>query len=574
MSARTLLRIAFLVTVAFAAPAATAQEDGRVLGGMRLDRSTVANGLTSMAYVRLRAGGASVGRGVEVDSSYGRAHAVCVVGKDGPWESVRLEQVLRESKSLGGVTLWPEAGVGDSPLFGGLVFADGRLFGWPGSGPVLTASPEGSFRLLDAPEFAPGIVEGDAGTSVTLASVNGPSAPGAVGLVCGPFRGRSREALAWPAGTLVIPLVPGSANNHPDWAVWDERLERTQRVWRPGRPEPLEKASVATGDWALLAPPDLPADQREALLDSREVVVRAPLPPEFDFCLFAVEAPGGRWVARGGGLAGGEINELHPTTLLGVDRGGGRLTIAGFGGTGRGQFAPTGEELAGLLERLGVEDAIAFPSRGDNVLANIEDADALAASRQSFARVALAAVTGAPELRLDPAETGFERLAVRSVQGVMARGGGNGPLAAIDGRIGPEDAVANYWSEPLPPGMRLPTGPTDPARGQTLQSFDLALVRPAEVAVVELFHAESCGFSPQFNLRAWRLMGRPSADKEWEVLASSRLDEPVARERIVLDRPTLVGDMRFEVLEPNFLPGGGTARLAEIVLWGREPRER
>ena len=55
------------------------------------------------------------------------------------------------------------------------------------------------------------------------------------------------------------------------------------------------------------------------------------------------------------------------------------------------------------------------------------------------------------------------------------------------------------------------------------------------------------------------------------MLASVRHDRPVERERVMLAAAPALAEIRLEILEPSFLAGGDTARLAEVFFWGPDP---
>jgi len=91
---------------------------------------------------------------------------------------------------------------------------------------------------------------------------------------------------------------------------------------------------------------------------------------------------------------------------------------------------------------------------------------------------------------------------------------------------------------------------------------------PVSLAAIDIVHAESAGFSPRLNVATLVVEGRMRASDEWRVLAKVEYDQPVARDRIVLDEPSDLEWIRMTAPRPNFLAGGDTARIAEVVFWG------
>ncbi|MCC5877390.1 MAG: hypothetical protein JJU11_14315, partial [Candidatus Sumerlaeia bacterium] len=115
------------------------------------------------------------------------------------------------------------------------------------------------------------------------------------------------------------------------------------------------------------------------------------------------------------------------------------------------------------------------------------------------------------------------------------------------------------------PALREP-GPT---------SVRFLMPRPIFLRAMEFVHAESAGFSSHFNLKSFRVWGRERSQSPWLLLAEQRHENPVDRERLILADAPRLAEVRLEIIEPNFLPGGDTARLVEVFFWGPErPLER
>src|SRR5690606_38358014 len=160
------------------------------------------------------------------------------------------------------------------------------------------------------------------------------------------FDGRGREGLPWPAGTLAVPLLPGPANREPGPALWDSSLKEEARTWRPRQPVPVESLRLATGDWALLVPPDLDGPRREALSAARSLGVAVDLPPEVRLAVWMV--PAGTWIDPAD-----TAETPSRRAFIAVSATGDRLWLAESGGGERGEFPFSPAEAADILAKEG-----------------------------------------------------------------------------------------------------------------------------------------------------------------------------------------------------------------------------
>lgn len=564
--AAALALLAGLASVAVA----QSQTRERVIRGSNL---YVTRGIHAGEAVRQTAGGGLYARMVSADLQGTEVQLLPVVPPQGPWSEENVAQVLDREDAWSVLVLDPPRGDGDDPFPRGPLFAAGALHVWPGARGegdlVLRGTAEGTLALEvlgDAGEGA--VVLGD-GMRIPLSSVNGPYVEGTVAVYTGAFDGRSAAGRTWPEGTQTLALRPAAHNRRPAAALWDRTLSDDERTWTPRSPRALEELRLPAGEWAIVVPPSLEQAQRTALKGARSVRVEIDLPRTMALSTFTV--PVGPRFMRAGSA---EAHDAPPETMRAVvalDETGRRAWIAESGGEGRGEFSFEAEELAGVLRREGAQHAAELPhAERYRLLPRRDDRSARVQPRQLAGRSFLLVTTRPQRLFTgDGDPEGLERLAVGYVTGSNATAVSGRPEALFDGQTTGGRSLDHFWAAPLEEGMSLEQR-IGRLGDEPLQWAEWRLLETARVEAVDLIHAAEAGFSPAFNLKGFRLLGQAAGGRGgWTLLAEVHHDEPVPRERIRIRDTRPMETMRLEVLEPNFLPAGETARLAEIVLWGR-----
>jgi hypothetical protein len=360
-------------------------------------------------------------------------------------------------------------------------------------------------------------------------------------------------------------LTPVASNTNPSASIWDDSLAPGARQWLAGTPVALERTSLLPGQSALIIPPSVPVEERALLGRASSLLIDVPLGNAVALSAFSVQL--GAWLLRDG-----EVQPEPPGraerwgahhSVVAVDASGRRALLASTGSRERATVAVNWGGLGDLMLEEGMVNAVILPGDEPRLLPD-NDASEWRRDRQPIAaRLALVPTALTPELRLG-GDTPYLPILVSTVAGTNQYGTTNTPSRLIDGMAAADEGLDTFWVGQAPLDGLPGTAP----RADELPFVEFALAGPARLAALDLAHAEVAGFSPSFNLKAYRVLGRARAFSDWEVLAEVRHETPVPNERVRIDPPRRLEAVRLEVIEPNFLAGGRTARLAEVVLWG------
>ncbi|MBX3728555.1 MAG: hypothetical protein KF858_05170 [Candidatus Sumerlaeia bacterium] len=521
-------------------------------GIRRGERHDLIPGIRRVEISQLAQDGAWRAAMLAVDRTAGRVAVQAVLpGGDGV-SAGQMEALMAGTEHQGGFVV----AVGDAPT-SGVVLVDGTLRSWPGAGPHLVARAEGTWRLIDIGDLQ-GVVWSDTGTSVPLLGINQAPAGAGAWLVSGPLDGDA--AAAWPASAVAMAVAPGGDNAQPGPSVWDRSLTAAQRAWRPRAPRPVGDLRLGRGEWALILSGDLDERVRLELATARDLRFEASLPADVALGVWTV--PAGRWVVDALGQEHAPDSEPARGALrayVALDDGGDRLWLVESGGGSRGEHPFATGEMVSILRREGARTIAELPAGARRLLAEPLERARIGRQTVAPARVALLAGPGRPELRAT-GNTAWRPLPVALTDGSNVLDERTGPHRLVDGKAGDDPAAETFWAAPLDGAGRT--------AGRAWA--ELRLEQPARVHAVDLVHIEASGFSPHFNLKGYRLLGRESASQPWRLLAEVRHETPVARERVRVSWPRPIETIRLEVQEPNFA-GGATARLAEMIVWGEDP---
>src|SRR5690606_2208544 len=122
---------------------------------------------------RITTSGAIVGETVEVDASAWDARFLLSIPEAGPWSGETLLQSAQRQEAHSAVAWSLEPRLEDPQWPLAPLFIDGELLAWPGEPQTLLSfSPEGRVLLSDPPDFPPGVLTFDNGTTFSLVGVN------------------------------------------------------------------------------------------------------------------------------------------------------------------------------------------------------------------------------------------------------------------------------------------------------------------------------------------------------------------------------------------------------------------
>ena len=530
-----------------------------VLMQSRGDRTALAPGIEMTDYERATLQGRLEMQLLRVDLARRESTLEAVLPPRGVWSAGRLAEMAAGVPDAQAVlALELEAGLTDPPWLEGLLFAGGELLGWPPAGPVAAILPEGAVRIIEPEDWRAAVVT-TGGARVPLASINGAPAKDALALYGGIFNGNSVAGASWPAGTLAVPIQPAPGNDAPAISIWNAGVDSAKRNWLMGAPVPIGQISVGRDRWALVVPPGLSPEDRQALMTARTLTFDVELGSAAALSVLTLQAES--VLLRDGELAGPE-GEPAIRTALATDRSGSWVLLAQAGTTGRSQVAVTRKELAEFLAQRGATEAVELAADRRRMIADLDNDEWVGELGQLSVRAALVAVSRGPALAAAGGQT-LRPIAVGAVRGSNEGAPHNGPGALVDGKAAQQRNLEQFWAAGAATGHL-----TISDAGRDGEWAELQLYQPAAVRAIDLVHVENCGFSPRFNLKGFRLLGRANATCRWKELAVVRHDEPVSRERFAIDAGERIGEIRIEVLEPSVVTNGPTARLAEIGVWG------
>jgi hypothetical protein len=434
-------------------------------------------------------------------------------------EPLLLEKLATERGTLAIVGLGNDARV---------AIADRRLRAWPPADPTLVLWPEGTASLRDLGALAPAeILLGAARHPLRIGDGDGRR------LLCGPL----------PADDVRRAIIPGEVvlRLSREGGAVDEALFRAEEPvaflcapWRSAEDIRAEEAALY-----------LPAEEAAALA---AVQVRVPIPEELRLAEALV--PLARWVRRGGADLPADAS-LANRLFVARDPAAGTLRFlsvpydgrsAGTIGTGevlRQAFAPEFSEVA---EFPTADGAVWIPGR----------TTAEGYARPS-ARLALLVTSEKPPLLLEDGRV-FRRLAPKG----FATGAETTPSH-------PLSAMADLRSE-MAPDLRH-FAAVRRADGSPI-TIRITLSGAPRIGAVDIIHAEAAGFSPELGLRAFRIEARAPAATTWTTVAEVANAHPLPRQRVIPRGGPVCDELRLVITEPNFLPSGDTARIAELILWG------
>lgn len=479
-----------------------------------------------------------------------------------------LEGLGRRVEGNTAIAFDPFPAFGEEFNLRGLRVADGRVHSWPGEGPHLLFRPEGGVDLY-FPRQQPATVQFDDGTSVPLASINGAlPGPGEATLYTGTLAAGSLPVSAWPSDImalhLVSPISGGDIGRHLYDGTGGDRAFRGERL--------VERSMIRTSqaESVLLFTPPIP----EALQTKLQSRPRVSIKVELDDRIRQATAivPAGRWVVRHGKKVE-EVGELDFfQNVVGVDLLRRRLMIMAPMDDSRGGAGIPAEQFARFLEEEGYQHGFQLPGRAPSLLSPLDGGSHIRRAGRLQTRMALVIAPAPQKLTVPDVDGDLFRITGITVEGLRTEFLAN-PPARLTNELAPySPGLDQFWAARIPGGgggWRPPTREPGPAAVRFL------MPRPIHLRAMELVHAESAGFSPHFNLKSFRVWGRERSQAPWLLLGENRHDEPVDRERLVLAAAPRLTEVRLEILEPNFLPGGDTARLVEVFFWGPErPLER
>lgn len=552
------MRAFFLILILSFGLPATAQ----VVGFREWSRQRDDSGLSRGTYTFSGSFRSSQARFVEIQLAHPQLAVRFATPAEGPNRSQPLGVLARRLEGKVAIAHDPFPGFGEEFALRGLRAADGRLYSWPPEGPHLLFRPEGAVEL-HSPGLAPATVAFDDGTTLPLLSVNGrlPSAGEAGGsLQTGEIATGTLPAVAWPSEVVAVVLrLPSPGGDIHRALLSPEATFVVDRV--------VNRAMLRTSpaEAALILHPPLPEGLQERLATGDSLRIHLPLGSEV--LSAAAVVPAGRWIVRDGDVVEGLPDPYFLQNAVAVDPRLRRLLLVSPMDDGRGGAGIPPDQLAHFLREEGFPHGFELPGRSPSLLDQPAGRSSLAQAAAIQTRLAMVVAGASPALRVPEVDGDLFRITGVAVEGTRTEFLLNQPGRLTDERMAFTPGLDQFWAARVSTAASNSTRASQPAPS----SLRFIMPRPLPVRVMELIHIEAAGFSPEFNLRSYRLWGRARGEAPWLLLAEVRHESPTERDRLLLPFTTPFSEIRLEVLEPSFLPGGNVARLAEVFFWGPEP---
>ncbi len=213
------------------------------------------------------------------------------------------------------------------------------------------------------------------------------------------------------------------------------------------------------------------------------------------------------------------------------------------------QTAMTRRSLTNYLLNEGAEFAVEFASNATPIAVEASNPERSAALLNPAAGPALAIMK-----KDDGEEVNLCRLAgATAFSGTMHLDAG----ACIDGRAGEAAWPDGCWSAPALDSDGDPLTPW----------IEIDLNRIGLVSRIEILHAGTCGFSPQFNTSSFRLLGKETPSDSFRELIKVG-DNHEDRSEVILPKSLPLRFLRLEIIKVGAFATIPSARIAEIEAWG------
>lgn len=476
---------------------------------------------------------------------------------DGPLDSRPVRNLAESVNALSALGLDPRPLAHGTEVLSGLRLSKGALYSWPAGGePHLLLRSEGGVEIVE-PHMRPATLAFDDGTSLTLRSINGslPVKPGEASVYTGTLRPGQPPMAAWTRSLIASELEPVRRGI----SLHELFLEHgtLERRLRPSPPKPIDDVSTSRGEALLILPANTPESVLQRLASREPFRVTIPLEPRE--ALASAVLPLKRMLAEGGERIDTAGPEDPIQNAIAINEAGRSVMMLSASRRFRGASTMQAAKLVEFASQEGFP-IVAEISGPESMLLTTTDTGVQTVPAANVpVRLLLAVRNVAPTLEI-PGTDG-ELYPVRGVivEGTRREFPANYARALRDGKTGLTPELNTFWAASFV---------ESPAAGENV--LLLLPPRPMRIAALELVHVEAAGFSPEFNLKRFRIDGRETRETNWRPLAEVNHEKPVARERIPIpDAPRLV-EIRITILEPGFLKGGNVMRLSELSLWSPE----
>ncbi len=460
------------------------------------------------------------------------------VGMQGAVVGLDLAPTFREGENLTGLRLKQNSIVSYSP--------DDRTH--------LIFPPQGGVKFYE-PNFSPITMHFDEATSFGLVSLNGrlPENPGELALFAGPIAATSNLMTKWQ-GDLRFFSLERTRRSGQILGPTGEANHAVRGPLRIGRELQRAQVRLSENEAVLVVNGDVEPGLARFLTPGNEFTVRVLLSEE-ERLARAVLPIGERILKNGSPVEGLTERRENERIIAALNNQTSRFVVLRFSGSGRDHSFERRYQILEYLVGRGFDEAVEI--RGGNP--EFWSTLGRQPETRNF-RTALMFLGQGPTLKGLEDYENYELIIPAVVSGTLREFPANQPINVANRQLGFSEKLDSFWAADFSADSR------ELANGVEALTFSFAV--PVRLVAVDMFHAQGAGFSEMFNLKSYRLSGRTTTRDSWVTLREVRHERPVAIERVELGGNMELRQIRLEILEPNFMPGGKTARLMEMFFWG------
>ena len=469
------------------------------------------------------------------------------------WEDVPLEGFLRAFTDPTIILEYAPAFLQADPCHHGFLLSESRLLQWPPAPDQLVFSflPEGEIVALKGGEFPPATLTLEDGSVFPINHLNtfpvDSSTTDSLVLLTGLGNRRGDISDRFAPTVMAAVLEPQSPFPFEgNGFLWDGTLQDSLRVLRFSSSGNLRELSLRNSSLVLMFQPEAHPELASAVEQKGSVLVHFPLPADVVFGHGSTSI----------GMVGNSTDELRNVVFFHREK----QELEFYSPTNPVSPALGTRWWQELATRLDMETWFAVGHPHPYLFSKKWGTKGVEGLR---VRRALVLEGNGKGLLLG----GVPGLA--EVRPTRITAGGHSPISGLEAAVlfdrlpvGEQSHREElYWSAPLVDQL------------DQLPWVELEFAEPVVLEFVDLIHAETAGFSPEYNLRGVRLLTRLGSRDPWEERLEHSAASPSARERLRLNNSGAEAEpvraLRLEVTEPAFLNSVRSVRLAEILLWGR-----
>lgn len=530
----------------------------------KVDRRGLSAG-TSMGEVRFRSDQGAVDLlFVEAELAMPLVSLQPVISLEGPNHSSALEELALSVNAIAAMGIELEPIPDAANKVEGLRYVDGRLYSWPSTDQKHLYLYADGYVDLRVPQKTEGTIEFADGFQLELVSINGalPEQRGQASLYTGKLDADQLPVVLWPHDLIVVSAEPAIAGKDPHRNLIGGG--GSEHAFVPRGVEIHDSIHTRSNQVLLLLPGPVSPEVIERFRKGVSFIVNVPL-GDLDGLAMAIVPLYHILMDEGEETVGLDRKRIIKNAIA-LDREGRRLLFIspsnrhGYGG---GISFSLMQEM--LVERK-YNTLVELEDRTPLLLPNLKDTNRDRDAANAPVRLALAIQAQASSLQLPDIDGDLYRIKSVVVAGTRREFQANLAGALRDEAFLSTGKLNQFWAAPF--DRKLLGHGSEVA--QKTNSLRLLLSRPMPLTAIELIHVSAAGFSPELNLKAWRLWGKPRRNSPWELLLDIDSEKPVMRQRLVVPNSPRMAELRLEIVVPNFMPGGDVARLGEVILWSTE----